>query len=160
MFRDGESVANLDVIFWQTNCEGFNPTGAYLYFKDTATTLVRLSFDDLQKKVEGGEKLISVERLSKDAESFYAKDPSYWILNKQGHVRSFGPLNARLKLGPTVQINSTSTLVPLGLNLLVCWHSLSSNKNHFVLFSKQMEYLSSLSTAVPVSSADLTKPSE
>lgn len=152
IYKGNEKVGKIDIIFWQDSCEGFNMTAHYLYFKDTVTSLARLSLKDLKTGIEEGQENIKVEVLSKEVESFYAQGPSYWILNKEGEIKSFGPLSAIMKLGPNIQINSTSVLVPLGLNLLVAWHSLKSNKNHFVLFSKQMEYFSSMSIDVKESS--------
>jgi hypothetical protein len=148
VFKGNESVAKLDIIFWQTTCEGFTNTGHHLYFKDTATSLVRMTFVTLREKLAAGEGTIPVQELSKEVESYYAQGPSFWILNKDGEIKSYGPLTAVMRLGPNIQISSTSVMVPLGLNLLVSWHSLKSNKNHFVLISKQMEYFSSLSTDV------------
>lgn len=148
IFKGNDSVAKLDCIFWGTTCEGFTNTGHFLYFKDTATSLVRVPFVEMKKKIEEGETEIAVYELSKDVESYYAQGPSYWILGKEGEIRSYGPLTAIMKLGPTIKISSTSILVPLGLNLLVGWYSLKAKRNHFVLFSKQMEYFSSLSTDV------------
>lgn len=146
--KGNETVGKLNITFWQTTSELFTNTGYYLYFKDTATSLVRVSQVDMMNKLKAGEKMVPVQELAKNVECYYAQGPSYWILNKEGEIRSYGPLTAIMRLGPTIQITSTSAMVPLGLNLLVCWHSLKANKNHFVLFSKQMEYFSSLSTDV------------
>lgn len=148
VFKGNDMVAQLDTVFWMTSCEGFSLTAYYLYFKDTATSLVRLSFKDLTSAIEEGQKMIKIEEIARDVEAYYAQGPSYWLLNKQGEIKSYGPLSAVIKLGPNIEVTSTSILAPLGLNLLVGWHSFKANKNHFVLFSKQMEYFSSMSIEV------------
>lgn len=110
----------------------------------------------MKQRIFKKETIIPIQELSKEVECYYAQGPSYWILNKNGEIRSYGPLTAIMKLGPNIEISSTSILVPLGLNLLVCWYSLKAQKNHFVLFSKQMEYFSSLSVDVNESNPNLT----
>lgn len=149
VLKNGEEALNLSAVFWQNTCEGVTLTGHHLYFKDNAKSLVRVEIAAVREAIEKKEKTVQVKELSKEAESYYAQGPSYWIMNKEGEIKSFGPVTAIMRLGPTVKVTSTSVMVPLGLNLLACWHSLVSKKNHFVLFSKQMEFFSCMSIQVP-----------
>ena len=160
VLKKNEIVLEIEVVFWQNTCEGMIFSNGYLYFKDTATSLVRVEMKDIRQQIEAGGKSVQPKEISKDVESYFALASSYWILNKNGEIQSYGPVTAILKLGPTIKITSTSVIAPLGYNLLVCWHSLAANKNHFVYFSKQMEYFSSLSIDVKESSASLTKINE
>lgn len=148
VLQNNEEALKISSVFWQNTCEGVTLTGNYLYYKDTATSLVRTELIAIRDHIQKGEKMIQTKEISKEVESYYAQGPSYWILNKEGEIKSYGPVNAIMRLGPTVRITSTSVLCPLGLNLLACWHSLASKKNHFVLFSKQMEFFSCMSIQV------------
>jgi hypothetical protein len=148
VYVNNKEAIKISSVFWQSTNDAITVTGNYLYYKDTATTLVRVEFSAIRERIQAGETMVQTKEISKEVQSFYAQGPSYWILNKEGEIRSFGPVTAIMRLGPSIKITSTSTLVPLGLNLLACWHSLTSNKNHYVLFSKQMEFFSCLSMQV------------
>ena len=160
VFQNKEEVLKISSIFWQNTCDGVTLTGNHLYYKDTATSLVRTEIIGIRDHIQKGEKVIQAKEVSKEVESYYAQGPSYWILTKDGEIKSYGPVTAIMRLGPTVKITSTSVLVPLGLNLLACWHSLATKKNHYVLFSKQMEFFSCMSIQVPDCRLDLTQLTE
>lgn len=149
VWKENKEVLKISSIFWQNSCEGVTLTGNHLYYKDTATSLVKVELTAVREHIQKGQDIIQAKEISKEVESYYAQGPSYWLLNKDGEIKSFGPVTAIMRLGPAVKITSTSVLVPLGLNLLACWHSLVSKKNHFVLFSKQMEFFSCMSIQVP-----------
>lgn len=138
VFRNSKHVLTIDNIFDQNDDTCIHQAGDYLYFRETGTTLMRVSFTAIRDKIEKDEKTITADKLLDDVKSSCAVDDRYYGLNWKGELRSHN--STGLKLGPNLIIDAASAIVPIEDRIVVAWHSTSTKKNVIVLATRNLDY--------------------
>jgi hypothetical protein len=142
MQKEGKPVVTLDHKLFEDNCRGILQTGDMLYFRENGKDLVRVNLLKAKELASQGGGNLKGDTIYTDVESFFADGTKVYVMNRKGEVR--GVVQAMIRLGPSVMIDSTSAIVPIGDNLLAIWHSSLSKRNNFVLFNRQLQTYNSL----------------
>lgn len=147
MVKEGKPLVTFDHKLFEDNGRGIILTGDMLYFRENGRDLVRVNLMKAKELVASGGGTLKGDVIYNDVESFYAEGSRVYVMNRKGEVR--GVVQAMIRLGPSVNIDSTSAIVPIGENLIAIWHSALSKRNNFVMFNRQLQTYNSLTGNVP-----------
>lgn len=146
ILKEGNPLLVIENKYLQSTGHNVKTTNEFLYFKENDSNLVRVKFAGLVDAIAAKESKIKADLVKPDVVAYGCRDNKVWYMNKKGEIR--GSVQAMLRLGPNILIDSSSDILSLGENMLVIWHSAMSKKNNYVLFTPSLQALSCLSVPV------------